>query len=83
MGTEWLLGVRPAWDGLLVDPCLPPGWKGFTMRRLFRGSVYRIEVVVKSGPRCVAVDGKPVESNLIPPFGDGREHAVTVRVPRD
>jgi len=51
------------------------------MRRLFRGSVYRIEVAVKSGPRCITVDGKPVQSNLIPPFGDGREHAVEVRVP--
>ena len=81
VGTEWLLGVRPAWDGLLVDPCLPPGWKAFTMRRLFRGSVYHIEVAVQRGPRCIAVDGKPVPSNLIPPFHDGHEHAVEVRVP--
>ena len=24
--AEWVLGVRPEWDGLRIDPCLPPGW---------------------------------------------------------
>ncbi|HEY6865626.1 MAG TPA: glycosyl hydrolase family 65 protein, partial [Candidatus Eisenbacteria bacterium] len=44
VSTEWILGVRPTWDGLLVRPCLPPGWKGFTMRRRFRGATYEITV---------------------------------------
>jgi cellobiose phosphorylase len=81
VGTEWLLGVRPAWDGLWVEPCLPPGWKGFSMRRAFRGSTYRIDVVVARGPSQVLLDGAPHDSRLIPAFGDGREHRVEIRVP--
>jgi cellobiose phosphorylase len=81
VATEWLLGVRPTYDGLLVDPCLPPGWKGFTMRRRFRGADYRIEVAAGRGPRVVLLDGRRLESSLIPALGDGREHAVRVTVP--
>jgi cellobiose phosphorylase len=42
--TEWILGVRPGEDGLIVDPCIPKNWKGFKMRRLFRGKMYEIDV---------------------------------------
>ncbi|MDD5680292.1 MAG: glycosyl transferase family 36 [Candidatus Omnitrophica bacterium] len=42
--TEWILGVRPGKDGLIVDPCIPKSWKGFKMRRLFRGRMYEIDV---------------------------------------
>jgi cellobiose phosphorylase len=82
IGTEWLLGVRPTWEGLLVDPCLPPEWKGFRMTRRFRGSTYRIEVTTGPGPLEVTIDGAPHSSNLLPAFQDGREHRVTVRAPR-
>ena len=82
IGTEWLLGVRPAWDGLLIDPCLPPEWKGFRMTRRFRGSTYRVEVTTGPGAAQTTVDGQPHLGNLIPAFADGREHVVTTRVPR-
>jgi cellobiose phosphorylase len=82
IGTEWLLGVRPTWDGLLVDPCLPPEWKEFRMTRRFRGATYRIEVATGKGPLEVKVDGRPHAGPVIPPFQDGREHSVTVRLPR-
>ena len=81
IGTEWLLGVRPTWDGLLIDPCLPPEWKGFRMTRQFRGSTYQIEVTVGAGAAQVTVDGRPFDGQVIPAFGDGREHVVTVRLP--
>ncbi|MDP2912624.1 MAG: hypothetical protein Q8N91_01275 [Candidatus Omnitrophota bacterium] len=42
--VEWILGVRPGKDGLIVDPCIPDGWNGFKMRRLFRGKMYEILV---------------------------------------
>jgi cellobiose phosphorylase len=83
VSTEWLLGVRPEWDGLLVEPCLPPGWKGFSMTRAFRGSTYLIDVSVEKGPAQIVVDGKPLDSRLVPAFGDGREHRVAVRIPPD
>ena len=40
--TEWILGVRPGKDGLIVDPCVPASWKGFKMKRLFRGKKFEI-----------------------------------------
>ncbi len=80
VSTEWILGVRPAWEGLLVEPCLPPGWKGFTMKRAFRGSVYRITVTTGAKRREVLVDGKPWRSTVIPAFRDGREHTVVVKL---
>jgi cellobiose phosphorylase len=77
VSTEWILGVRPAWDGLVVRPCLPPAWKGFHMTRVFRGATYEIVVRAGSKPR-IRVDGKPWASDVIPAFGDGRRHLVEV-----
>ena len=80
VNTEWLLGVRPTWEGLLVRPCLPPDWKGFTMKRTFRGSVYRITVRAGAARRGLRVDGRPLRGDVVPAFGDGREHTVDVEL---
>jgi len=85
VSTEWMLGVRPAWDGLLVRPCLPHAWKGFQMTRRFRGSDYDITVRVGGrgqAGRELRVDGKRVASDLVPAFGDGRRHTVELTLPR-
>jgi cellobiose phosphorylase len=81
VSTEWLLGVRPAWDGLLVRPCLPPGWRGFRMKRVFRGATYDIRVTRGGGRREMVVDGRPRASDVAPPFGDGKTHSVLLRLP--
>jgi cellobiose phosphorylase len=82
VSTEWLLGVRPTYDGLLVRPCLPRGWKGFTMKRTFRGCVYRITVRANAARPGVWVDDRPQATDLVPAFRDGREHTVEVRLAR-
>jgi cellobiose phosphorylase len=68
--TQWILGIRPAHDGLLVDPCLPADWEGFEARRRFRGATYRIRVTKARGVRgrvsSLTVDGRPVEGTLVP-----------------
>ena len=28
-GTQYILGIRPTFDGLMVDPCIPHAWDGF------------------------------------------------------
>jgi hypothetical protein len=95
VGTEWILGVRPTYDGLLVRPCVPPDWKGFSMKRTFRGSVYRISVSVnqeldagrasraeeRERKSRVRLDGKVWRSDVIPAFEDGREHEVEIEIP--
>ncbi len=42
--TEFLLGIKPQYDGLLIEPCLPAGFGGYTVRRTFRDAVYEIKV---------------------------------------
>jgi Cellobiose phosphorylase len=42
--TQFILGIKPDYDGLVIDPCIPCGWKGFTVRRRFRDAVYDIKV---------------------------------------
>ncbi len=51
--SEWVLGVRPTWDGLLVDPCLPPHWKRARVVRPWRGKSYEIEVEQGMEPRLI------------------------------
>ncbi|TCL74099.1 cellobiose phosphorylase [Hydrogenispora ethanolica] len=36
-GTQYLLGIRPHYDGLIIDPQVPDDWPEFTVRRRFRG----------------------------------------------
>jgi cellobiose phosphorylase len=80
--TQYILGIRPDFDGLLIDPCIPTHWKGFKATRKFRGDTYQIEVInpdAKSkGVNKVILDGTPYKSNLIPVFGDEKEHKVKV-----
>lgn len=82
VSTEWILGVRPTWEGLLVRPCLPRHWKGFTMKRRFRGCTYEITVRTGAARRELRVDGKLQPGDLIPACGDGGTHRVRVRIPK-
>ncbi|GAB4436709.1 MAG: glycosyl transferase [Anaerolineae bacterium] len=82
--TQWILGLRPTFSGLQIDPCLPAGWDGFSAERRFRGALYRIEVRnpnhVQRGVTRVLVDGQPIEGNTLPLFGDGQPHRVEVEM---
>jgi len=71
--TQWILGIRPEYDGLRVDPVLPAGWPGFTATRRFRGATYMIRVTgggPGGGPggrvRGRVVDGQTVAGTLVP-----------------
>jgi cellobiose phosphorylase len=79
---EWILGVRPVKEGLLIDPCIPKKWKRFEVKRLFRGTTYKIEVDNKRGRgvgvREIRIDGKKFASNIIPAFKDKKIHRVKV-----
>ena len=80
--TEWILGARREFGGLLIDPCLPHTWKSAFIRRPFRGAVYEISIQnpkgVQSGVERILVDGVPQDSPLITPHGDGQVHRVEV-----
>lgn len=80
-GTRYILGIRPDYNGLTVDPCIPGEWDGFSVSRVFRGAAYQISVRnpqhVSKGVRELRVDGQPVEGQQIPVF-DGGKHTVEV-----
>ena len=64
--TQYLLGVRPEFDSLTVDPCIPADWKEFTVDRIWRGAEYRIRVTnpkgVEKGVAEIRLNGKTVDS---------------------
>ena len=84
--SQYILGVRPVFDGLLVDPCIPSTMKGYTITRHFRGADYHITVDnsagAEKGIKSITVDGKPHELTakgaVIPAFGDGKAHQVVI-----
>ena len=68
--TQHILGLRPEPGGLRIDPCIPADWPGFTARRRFRGCSIHIKIKnprrVCRGVKKMKIDGKTVESNLLP-----------------
>ncbi len=75
--SQYMLGVRPEYDGLLVKPCIGSEIAEFTITRKCRGADYVIKVK-NTGSRKIPtlkVNGTPIEGNLIPYAGAG-EHVV-------
>ena len=84
--TQGILGIKPDYEGLVVDPCIAKSWKGFKATRKFRGAEYRIEVQnpkgVCKGVVSVKVDGKEIDPSgktaLLPIFPAGSKHNVVI-----
>lgn len=80
--SQHILGIRPAFEGLEIDPCLPKSIPGFTAVRKFRGVTYHITVTnpqgVERGVGSMTVNGTKIEGNLIPSIEGVRECNVIV-----
>lgn len=67
--TQFILGIRPTYNGLEINPCIPASWDGFKVTRKFRGAEYEIEVKNPShicrGVRHMTVNGSIVEGNIV------------------
>jgi len=68
--VDWILGIRATEEGLLIDPCIPADWDGFSVERRFRGTRYLIQVENPSGKSTgvseITLDGKPVGTTTLP-----------------
>ena len=42
--SQYLLGIRPDFDGLIIEPCISKGISEFKITRKFRGTIYNISV---------------------------------------
>lgn len=79
-GVQHILGIRPEYNGLRLDPCVPAAWDGFDLTRRFRGAVYHIVVHnpehIQKGIRRLLVDGVEMAGSLIPLSAVGGQHQV-------
>ncbi len=68
--SQYILGIRPEFDGLCIDPCIPDTMTEFTVTREFRGATYHIHVnnAAKSqkGVKTLTVNGENINGNIIP-----------------
>lgn len=82
VATNWILGIRADFDGLIIDPAIPSKWNGFKMKRKFRNSTYIINVEnpshVNRGVSKIYLDGKLIEGNILKELSDEKIHEVKV-----
>ena len=78
---ENIIGVKPEFEGLKIEPCLPQKWDRVTVKRVFRGCTYNIEVINKDTEDefNIFVDGKKINGNILPVFDDDNEHTVVCK----
>ena len=79
--SQYILGIRPEFDGLCIDPCIPDYMKEFSVKRTFRGAEYNIHIDNSSGSqkglKSLIVNGKSVEGNIIPYDKNIKKYDVT------
>jgi cellobiose phosphorylase len=79
--SQAILGIKPDYQGLLIDPCVPKNWKEYKVIRLYRGVKYHITVKnpdgISKGVKRLLVNGKLIKGNLIPYKKEDEEVEVT------
>ena len=67
--TQYILGIIPGYEGLIINPVIPKDWDGFKVKRVFRTNMYNIEVInpehVSSGVKELWINGEKVEGNML------------------
>jgi cellobiose phosphorylase len=80
--SQFILGIKPDFDGLLIEPCIPSNLGEIKITRRFRGKIFNITIDnsahVESGIKKVIVDGNEYDSNLIKTDSSQSDINVTV-----
>ena len=80
--TQYILGIKPEYNGLRVNPCIPKDWSSFEVSRKFRGATYKITIKnpnnVSKGVAKILVDGNELIGSILPIYNDGKTHKVEV-----
>ena len=67
--TQFILGIKPAYNGLEINPCIPSEWKQYNVKRKFRGANYDITIYnpngVCKGVKSITVDGQDIEGQVV------------------
>ncbi len=68
--VEGILGMRPDFQGLRIDPSIPEDWETFEIEKEFRGHHLHITVKnpghVQSGYKSLIVNGEAMQENYVP-----------------
>jgi cellobiose phosphorylase len=81
--TQFILGIRPTFDGLQIAPVIPQNWKGFKVQREFRGCLYDVSVdrIGTGNHVSLKVDGNSIPGNTVPlPSDDVKSVQVKVDI---
>jgi N,N'-diacetylchitobiose phosphorylase len=80
--TRYILGVRPQFEELLIDPCIPADWSTFTVSREWRGADYKITVLnpdgVMKGVKEIKINGTITDKIMVQPSGSQNEITVVM-----
>ncbi len=67
--SQYILGVRPEYNGITFDPCIPSDWKSLTVQRYFRGKWLNISIQnaqgEQKGVKSLRLNGSTIEGNFI------------------
>jgi cellobiose phosphorylase len=68
--SQYILGIKPDYEGLIVDPCIPASWDEFSVTRKFRGNIYNITIKnpehISKGVKSMTMNGEKLQGNLVP-----------------
>ena len=68
--SQYILGIRPEYNGLSIKPCLPEGFGDYEVNRRFRDADYHIKFQMsQNGSKhdtVIMVDGEKIEGHTIP-----------------
>ena len=75
--TRYMLGIRPDFETLNINPCIPSDWKEFSVTRKWRGATYNIKVLnpdsVMKGVKTIKLNGEEVDAINVQPKGSVNE----------
>jgi cellobiose phosphorylase len=77
--TQFILGIRPGYNGLIIDPCIPTDLGEIKVVRYFRGTKYNISIIAGKEEKGIFINGKQSDSNEILPE-DNEEINITVNI---
>lgn len=68
--SQYILGIRPHYDGLIIDPCIPRGWDNLKLIRKFRNKTFHIQIQnpseVSHGIKEITLNGQKIKGNTVP-----------------
>ena len=67
--TQYILGIKPTYDGIEIDPCIPSTLKEYTVHRVLRDASFDITIKNPNGKQAgvsqIVLDGSPIEGTVI------------------